>query len=271
MSSNRQSRLRNILQELSLEEDNDNNEERMQKTKSAVEEVKVMLAQGGVEERVRHPGESFLDSRVLRSASDLAVASSQAVSGIENKYDKHELAQHIRQNPNFWIFPFPREVPIVTSLHGTFTPTPPEQRPRARRTRTERQQASNVVKAPENVDMLEKTDEASEMVSRVHRFIVKACRSGPQSYYHLVLDPTSFSRTIENIYYLSFLVRDGLISVYENEECGLPFVQPVSAQAQQNSSGASKNQFIISMNMKQWRELTNAFGITRTMMAIDRM
>ncbi|XP_047518525.1 EP300-interacting inhibitor of differentiation 3-like [Pieris napi] len=269
MSNKRKSRLRDLLQVLSTEHENDNNEERMNRTTEAVQEVQTLLAQGGVEERVRHPGESYLDSRVLRVASDLAISCSLAVSGIENRYDKHELALHIRDNPQFWTFAFPREAPVISSLHGTFAPTPPEQRPRAPRKRVERQQAAQL-KAPENVERLEKTDEGSEMVGRVNRFINKACRNGPISYYHLVLDPTSFSRTIENIYYLSFLVRDGLISVFEDDEHGLPYVKPVPALATQNTA-TDKNQLIVSIDMQRWRDLTEAFGLREPMMVIKRI
>ncbi|XP_022118278.2 EP300-interacting inhibitor of differentiation 3 [Pieris rapae] len=268
MSNERKSRLRDILQVLSTEQENDNNEERMNRTTAAVQEVQELLAQGGVEERVRHPGESYLDSRVLRVASDLAISCSLAVDVTENRYDKHELARHIRDNPQFWTFAFPREVPVISSLHGAFDPTPPEQRPRTRK-RVERQQAAQL-KAPENVESLEKTDEGSEMVTRVNRFIIKAYRNGPISYYRLVLDPTSFSRTVENIYYVSFLVRDGLISVFEDDESGLPFVKPVPALATGNTAG-DKNQVIFSIDMQRWRDLIEAFGIEEPMMVIKRI
>ncbi|XP_045505749.1 EP300-interacting inhibitor of differentiation 3-like [Colias croceus] len=267
-SHDRKMRYRVILQDLSLEQENDNNDQRMQKTTEAVHEVKKLLQQGGVEERVRHPGESYLDSRVLRAASDLAISCSEAVTGLENKYDKHELAQHIRENPTFWSFSLPREVSTSISLHGTFAPTPPEHRPKERQRRVAQKNAQ--LSAPESVDRLEKTDEGSEMVSRVHRFINKACRNGAKSYYHLVLDPTSFTKTIENIYYMSFLVRDGFISVYEHPEHGLPFVEPVP-QTVQNEDSSDENQFIVSMNMERWRDLIEAFGITQPMMVLKRL
>ncbi|CAG5037126.1 unnamed protein product [Parnassius apollo] len=267
-SHNRKIRYRALLEDLStLEEAND--EQQVERTAGAVKEVQSLLAEGGVEERVKHPGEGYLDSRVLRATSDLALRCSEAVSGNVNTYDKHELATHIRENPEFWELVFPREVPVVSSLFGTFAPTPPEQRARKPRKRVEKQQTA-ALKAPKTVDKLEQTEEGSEMVSRVYRFISKACRNGPLSYFRLVLDPDSFARTVENIYYVSFLVRDGMVAIDVDEERGLPFIKPVPSSQREERNAAGENQFIVSIDMARWKELVTAFKIHSPMMVLKR-
>ncbi|XP_038221448.1 uncharacterized protein LOC119839284 [Zerene cesonia] len=152
-SYDRKMRYRVILQDLSLEQENDNNDQRMQKTTEAVHEVKKLLKQGGVEERVRHPGESYLDSRVLRAASDLAISCSEAVTGLENTYNKHELAQHIRENAAFWSLCLPREVCACASLHGAFAPAPPAPRARERQRRAPARPDAQLC-APDSVERL---------------------------------------------------------------------------------------------------------------------
>ncbi|CAK1587771.1 unnamed protein product [Parnassius mnemosyne] len=268
-SHNRKLRYRALLEDLSTLEENNDNVQQMERTAGAVKEVQSLLAEGGVEERVKHPGEGYLDSRVLRATSDLALRCSESVSGNVNTYDKHELAAHIRENPEFWEFVFPREVPAVSSLFGTFAATPPEQRPRKPRRRVEKQQTA-ALKAPERVDKLEKTEEGSEMVSRVYRLLTKACRNGPVSYFRLVLDPDSFARTVENIYYVSFLVRDGMVAIDLDEERGLPFIKPVPASEQEERNPSGDNQFIISIDMARWQELVAAFNIKSPMMVLKR-
>ncbi|KAG7298631.1 hypothetical protein JYU34_018284 [Plutella xylostella] len=274
-SHDRKLRYRALLEDLSsLDIESSNNDELINKTSHAVHEAHSLLAEGGVEERVKHPGEGFLDSQVLRASSDLAVRGSESVSGNVHSYDRHELAQHIKENPQFWSFPLPRAAPPLAYLFGSFAPAPPEQRPRAPRRRTERQQLA-ALKEPENVEQLEKTEEGSEMVSRVNRFITKQHRSAgrPLSYFHLVLDPGSFARTIENVYYVSFLVRDGFVAIDVDESCGLPFVTPVPAARRESTARehADENQFIVSLDMKTWQEFIDALGITEPMMTIKRL
>ncbi|CAH2062343.1 unnamed protein product, partial [Iphiclides podalirius] len=268
-SRDRKLRYRALLEDLSTLDDK-NDVDQMEHTKIAVNEVKSLLAEGGLDERVKHPGEGYLDSRVLRATSDRALRCSEAVSGNVNTYDRHELAQRIRENPSFWEFPFPREAPAVACLFGAFAPTPPEQRPRAPRKRIERQQLA-ALKAPEAVDRMEKTEEGSEMVSRAHRFLSRACGRGPVSYFHAVLDPTSFCRTVENVYYVSFLVRDGMVAVEVDEEHGIPFVRTLApSQEQKRHDSSRENQFVVTINMDSWRELVEAFDIKKPMMVLKQ-
>lgn len=49
----------------------------------------------------------------------------------------------------------------------------------------------------------------------------------PLGFYEFVIDPLSFGRTLENIFYLSFLIRDRHVRMYLNKE-QLPVIKPVS-------------------------------------------
>ncbi|GBP38182.1 EP300-interacting inhibitor of differentiation 3 [Eumeta japonica] len=272
-SRDRKLRYKAVLDELNLlEEENNNNTKRIESITSAVKEAQAILEEGGLEERVRHPGESYLDSRVLKTSSDLAVRCSEDISGNVNTYDKHEFAALIRRNPQMWNFSFPKEVPVFVYLFGTFAPTPPEERVKVPRRTYQRQQIA-ALKRPETVSKLNKQDEGSELVSSVHRFISKAYKQSgqPLSYFHVVLDPTSFAKTVENIYHISFLVRDGLASVNVDDSTGLPFLTPqAKSDSQQSRDLAEENQFIVSIDMQRWQELIRAFRITSPMMVLKR-
>ncbi|XP_022819120.1 non-structural maintenance of chromosomes element 4 homolog A [Spodoptera litura] len=270
-SFERKLRYRQILEYLSnLENEADDNIDCMDKTRDMVKEAKALFAKSTLDEKVKDPGEEYLDSRVMRAASDITVRCSVAVSCNVNTYDRHELAKHIQENPQFWQFTFPLEVPVVGNLFGTFAPTPPEQRPRVPRRHVERQQATQL-KEPEKVDRLEKQEEGSAMVMRVHRFINKWYKQNrrPLSYFHAVLDPTSFSRSVENIYNVSFLVRDGKVSITLDKDHGLPFITPLSTE-QQELNKTEEKQFIVSIDMRRWQELVSAFDINEPLMVLKK-
>lgn len=199
----------------------------------------------------------------------MAATCAAGVSGAVHVYDRRELAAHIKEKPEFWSVLFPLEAPATCSLFGAFDAAPPEERPRPGRRRAERQALAEK-KAPANVDKMDKTEEGAEMVSRVKRFVTKTFeRTGaPLSYFHTVLDPGSFARSVENVYHLSFLVREGAVSCHVDEEHGLPFIAPVAEKAR--GGQAKEHQFIVSLDMQRWQELIKAFNIEQPMMVLRR-
>ncbi|RYP87861.1 hypothetical protein DL769_000453 [Monosporascus sp. CRB-8-3] len=78
-----------------------------------------------------------------------------------------------------------------------------------------------------------------------------------------VVNPRSFGQTVENMFYVSFLIRDGRIQV-EFDEDDLPSLQPVSQEG--NAGGgkhsAQKQQAVLCIDMQTWRDIIDAFDIT---------
>ncbi|XP_063631884.1 non-structural maintenance of chromosomes element 4 homolog A [Cydia splendana] len=271
MSVDRKVQYRNFLEGFSkLELEGASMDEKMEYTTNVIKEADELLQQGSMEDRVKNPTESFLASRVLRAASQMAATCAAGVSGAVHVYDRRELAAHIKEKPEFWNVLFPLETPVTCSLFGAVEAAPPEQRPRVERRRAERQALAEK-KAPANVDKMDKTEEGAEMVARVKRFVTKTFqRTGaPLSYFHTVLDPGSFARSVENVYHLSFLVREGAVSCHVDEEHGLPFIAPVTEEAR-GGGLAKEHQFIVSLDMQRWQDLIKAFNIDQPMMVLKR-
>ncbi|KAM0252612.1 hypothetical protein ACHAP5_000902 [Fusarium lateritium] len=89
-----------------------------------------------------------------------------------------------------------------------------------------------------------------------------------------VVNPKSFGQTIENMFYVSFLIRDGRVEI-DFDDHGLPALAPVDREAEAEDEeptrhGAAKHQAILSMDMETWQDITDTFGLTEPMIAHRR-
>ncbi|KAM5346539.1 hypothetical protein ACJ41O_009544 [Fusarium nematophilum] len=82
-----------------------------------------------------------------------------------------------------------------------------------------------------------------------------------------VVNPKSFGQTIENMFYVSFLIRDGRVQI-EYDESDLPSLAPVERDADEEEMtrhGASKHQAILSMDMETWHDIIDTLGLEEPM------
>ncbi|KAI0428034.1 Nse4 C-terminal-domain-containing protein [Xylaria sp. FL1042] len=79
-----------------------------------------------------------------------------------------------------------------------------------------------------------------------------------------VVNPKSFGQTVENMFYVSFLIRDGAVQI-EFDENGLPTLQPTAGQdPSATKRDAQRHQAVLSIDMQMWREIIDAFDITES-------
>ncbi|ORY67638.1 Nse4 C-terminal-domain-containing protein [Pseudomassariella vexata] len=81
--------------------------------------------------------------------------------------------------------------------------------------------------------------------------------------FKFVVNPKSFGQTVENMFYVSFLIRDGKIGI-EFDENGLPTLLPTGtgdAEPGAARHAAQKQQAVLSIDMATWRDLIEAFDI----------
>ncbi|NXX70766.1 EID3 inhibitor, partial [Spizella passerina] len=76
----------------------------------------------------------------------------------------------------------------------------------------------------------------------------------PISFFDFVIDPNSFARTVENMFHVSFLARDGLAQIKLDED-EMPIIEPVklSQGGEEDSRAAARNQVVISLDQKEWK------------------
>lgn len=84
------------------------------------------------------------------------------------------------------------------------------------------------------------------------------------------VNPKSFGQTVENMFYVSFLIREGMVEVHY-EENGLPSLCPSTAGEKEQASttmsknGTMKRQAILSIDMPTWKDLITTFNIRDSM------
>lgn len=114
-------------------------------------------------------------------------------------------------------------------------------------------------------------DEVSvaQELDKVRKALKRAWRDKPSvDFYSFVLDPNDFSRSVENMFYVSFLVKDGRVRLSVGDD-GLPVLSHVSSEERQrlhvdDRSAAVTNQAIISFNYDMWENMVEAMHLRNT-------
>ena len=87
----------------------------------------------------------------------------------------------------------------------------------------------------------------------------------PVNYFKFVIDPESFGATVENMFHVSFLVKQRSVQLSVCPDIELPVLQPVSASRAGDDGGdgdsAGKEQAIISLSYDDWEQLVEALDI----------
>ncbi|KAI7805382.1 putative non-structural maintenance of chromosomes element 4-like protein A-like [Triplophysa rosa] len=156
---------------------------------------------------------------------------------------------------------------MAPSFHymlGSFLAEPPPPRQRVERQRKAPSKEAKRIMPTQLKKMEESQQEATEKeVERILACLQKYFADDPEepiSYYEFVIDPSSFSRTVENIFHTSFLIRDGLAKIYLDKE-GLPCIGPVEEGEIETGGAADRNQCVISISQASWKEIIEAFDI----------
>ncbi|PHH76541.1 hypothetical protein CDD80_1447 [Ophiocordyceps camponoti-rufipedis] len=122
------------------------------------------------------------------------------------------------------------------------------------------------VDAQETVaELIDDDMDDAEKTSMMHDHGLRS--TGGLDLMRFVVNPKSFAQTVENMFYVSFLIRDGRIQV-EMDEHDLPSLAPVDREVDTQATtrhSASKHQAVLSMDMQTWRDIIQAFNLTEPM------
>ncbi|KAL1492027.1 hypothetical protein ABEB36_012531 [Hypothenemus hampei] len=227
------------------------------------------------EERIENTDETLLDSMVVSSASGILRKCVAAVDVHSITYDPTEFAQNLvsfinedftdPENINLALLLHEARqvIPQVPSYHFVYgaydlnkLPQPKQKKERVKRVKEKLEK-----KEPEKVVTLNKEEEGiDEIVKFLYEVLEEAYKNNnqrPINYYDYVIDSSSYANTIENIFYFSFLIRDGKASLDIGSK-NIPVIKPMKKRDlnDSRSQGVQNGQCISSITMDIWQQFT---------------
>lgn len=165
-----------------------------------------------------------------------------------------------------------RRTPNVDFMFGPLSMEPPVKVRRDRNAvkKTEKPDANQLVK-PKQLEKVETKEEATtKEVDRLHSILYdntvseedEECELTPVSLFNFIINPNSFGQTIENLFHLSFLVRDGRADISLDDH-GLPVVSYSEMPGEDEQMG--KQQVVVHLTLKEYKEIIKTFNITQPM------
>ncbi|KNC99739.1 Smc5-Smc6 complex subunit NSE4 [Spizellomyces punctatus DAOM BR117] len=105
----------------------------------------------------------------------------------------------------------------------------------------------------------------NETTTLVFQIAKRLHEVGNINFFTFIVNPESFGQTVENLFYLSFLIRDGKVQLNEDEEGELilePAAPPRPEDYEDNE--IKRYQAVVDIDMATWRALIDAYNIRQS-------
>uniref|UniRef100_A0A6M2DW03 Non-structural maintenance of chromosomes element 4 n=1 Tax=Xenopsylla cheopis TaxID=163159 RepID=A0A6M2DW03_XENCH len=158
--------------------------------------------------------------------------------------------------------------PISRSMFSSFKIESPVVKEKQKRQKSQKDPVSQLT-CPESIDKCEQTEETSAILEKIKTKLTQLFKSNkmqPLKYFEVVLDPTDFGKTVENIFQVSFLVRDRVVEIFEDDN-DLWLKLLVDKTGIEIMPGDGK-QVMMSIDMNHWQSLVHKYDVIRPMIDI---
>lgn len=168
-----------------------------------------------------------------------------------------QMAKKFRRAPTFSF--------ISEAINTEAPDRPKDKEKKQKRAVTDREKVVTKTSIIEKNQVTEqKTD---RLVNSTRKILEKAYKENGKKavgYFEFVIDPESFGNTVENMFHVSFLVKQRVCVLTVDEEIGLPTLEPLlSGGRGGGEEDAVKNQAVISISYQDWVDLKEALDITK--------
>lgn len=230
--------------------------------------------------RVHHPREAVLDSELMAKVG--ACGSEQVLrlqatrrgfdvigfvdrlKAITSPSPVERWAELGRFVQNQW-----KTVPAMDFMFGPIAVEPvassdQQQGPKTRKPRRAQRESAEAQKPDDVTKLCESTE--TETASRVNDIfrIIQSLPSQQADLWRLVTDPKSFGQTVENLFYVSFLVKEGRASIRKADGGGGGTIvikkEDPPKKEDLDSGKAKRKQCMMTIDWKSWKKLAEKYG-----------
>ncbi|TFK44821.1 Nse4 C-terminal-domain-containing protein [Crucibulum laeve] len=150
-----------------------------------------------------------------------------------------------------------RRVPAMSFMLG---PLSIEQKKRTTANRAKLEKNKNEERKPQELkeeDISRSENETTKNVLKLEEILEQ---EGKTNIFQFVVNPNDFAQSVENIFYLSFLIRDGKVA-FEVDK-GEPMIYICEQPSDQDyAGGLKKQQMVLEFDMDTWRRAIDVFNI----------
>ncbi|KAL7309158.1 hypothetical protein PS15m_011272 [Mucor circinelloides] len=225
-------------------------------------------------ESVKNPNEAVLDSRFVRTIADIHKDKAKNINfGAENEVNLDEVVSKVvsfarrgREDERHldWkhvgqtACTFGKRARTMDFMLGALG---------VQRKQIKRTQNARVVKNKDDLvtpatlqseDIEKQENETAKCVNNIFNVLKE---KGPMNYFKFVTNPTSFSQTVENIFYVSFLARKGIAGI--DVSSGQPIISVQRAvNVESLEDVVAKKQIIMGITIQEFEAIISTYNIT---------
>jgi DNA-binding transcriptional regulator YhcF (GntR family) len=234
-------------------------------------------AEGRYQDRVENTTEVVMDAQVMKMTHEIMGSIIQSMDATEISDDEFVAAINRAIGSNrdwdqiglagmecsntFYYSP---------SLFGTFDEetviTQKEIKERRKHTKANNTQQVK----PIDIGQSQKDEQPAEKINLIIGQIIQICRLNKNKsvpYYKLIIDPNNFMNTIHNAFQISFLFRDGVIAL-EEDEFGYPTVRIIT-ESDKETFDDRTHQMVSNLTTKLVDEMIQRYNITEPSLLLN--
>ncbi|KAF8556101.1 hypothetical protein OG21DRAFT_1459890 [Imleria badia] len=238
--------------------------------------------------KVKNPTEATLDSTVLRNVSSISAQKARAMKLGSAAFDMDDFVsklitymggrqrfededgddmEGVEEGTLDWdkigrkALAKSRRVPVTGFMLG---PLALEQKKRGPVKRQKQDQVQEEERRPQEIkeeDIKRSDNETTKNVLKIKQILEN---TGPINLFRFIVNPNDFAQSVENLFYLSFVIRDGECAFEINEE-GEPVVMLCEQPSMEDrAGGVHARQIVMEFDMATWKRAIEVWNITES-------